>query len=59
MTRLPKNQIKFIVGLKLNDSRELEKAILSIFYGIERKFKIKKTDDKILLYMLGFQKVFF
>jgi len=52
MDKFPKNQIKYILKSKWDESRDLEKAILSYFYGNKKEVSLKKTDDLILLYIL-------
>ena len=48
-----KYQIKYILKSKWDESRDLEKAILNYFYGNKKEVFLKKTDDLILLYILG------
>ena len=53
MKDFPKNQIKYILSSKWNSQKTLEKAIVSFFYKNEKDNAVTKTDDLILLYVLG------
>jgi len=49
----PKNQIKYILGSKWDNQKELEKTLFNFYYHHEKKDTLTKTDDLILLYVLG------
>src|SRR3989344_3453806 len=53
MAKFPKNQIKYILKSRWDESKDLEKAILNYFYNNKKEVSLKKTDDLILLYILG------
>jgi len=53
MKDFPKNQIKYILSSKWNNKKILEKAIVDFFYKNKKDATITKTDDLILLYVLG------
>jgi hypothetical protein len=52
----PKNQIKYIVDQKWDDKNSLESAITDYFYKENKGLKPTKTDDLVLLFVLGIDK---
>jgi hypothetical protein len=56
MKDFPKNQIKYIVDHKWDKSNSVESAITDYFYEEKKGLKPTKTDDQILLFVLGIDK---
>ena len=56
MKEFPDNQIKYLVKQKWNTSNKLESAITDCYYFEKKGAVPTKTDDIILLYVLGINK---